>query len=305
MAACDGVGSSGSSTVESRNRPVFTYASDMFARLVPVVLLAAVAPSWADPAPMSAGALPGPTVSAEVALVREELTIVVGRKSAPVHAVLWLENGPNPQAFEVGFPCDPSLDPGVAGLECKSRVAVKIDGKKIAVRLKKTGKGKHWIWPMKFAAGQKVKVEVDYKAPLRNDRYDTPFNGMGTLHYRLQTGASWAGPIKELEMRVEIPSDALVAIFPAGYQRQRGVVTWSLRDVEPSSDLAIITHPMYLGRPPAENAKEWATPKTTDELVEYATWFHGVALKKLGLPAPVEAETRRCIAESIKLMQTP
>jgi hypothetical protein len=277
----------------------------MILRAAAAAVLFFAAPALADPSPMATGAVPAPAESVDVALVREELGIVVGMKAAQVRAVLWLENGPAARALEVGFPCDASLDPGVAGLECRTPISVRVDGKKIAVRMRKARPDGHWTWPMRFAAGQKVRVEVEYRAPLRNDRYTQPFDGLGTLHYRLRTGAAWAGPIKELEMRVEIPTDALVAILPAGYRRAKGVVTWSLRDVEPDTDLAIFVHPMYLGRPRAQTAADWAKAPTADKLVEYAGWFHEVALAKLGLPAPAPEDVRRCVAESAALLAEP
>jgi hypothetical protein len=257
----------------------------------------------ADPAPMAVGALPGPTETTNVTLVREELTIVVQKKDALVTAVLWLENDATPRTLPVGFPCEAGLDPGVVGLDCKAKITVKVDGKKVFVKQQKTSpEMKFWIWPMRFAAGQKVKVEVTYKAPLHNDRYETPVNGMGALHYRLRTGATWAGTIKELEMRVEMPSDAIVSIQPAGYTRQKNVVSWSLKDVEPTTDVALTTHPMYLGRARDKVAADWKIAETADELVRFAGWFHDVALKKLELPAPNEADVRKTIAESAALL---
>lgn len=256
---------------------------------------------------MSAGGLPAPATSTTVALAREELAIDVDLKSAAVKAVLTLENRGPATRLEVGFPCASGVEPGVAALDCKTPVAVAIDGKKVAAKLRKTRGGKHWMWPMQLAADSRVSLTVSYRSRLYNDRYDTPFFGMGILHYRLATGASWAGPIGELEMRVDLPTDALVHIAPAGYTREHGRVTWKLAGVEPAEDLAITLHPMYVGRaavsPDARRRVAGEMRKELPELVRYGLWFHDVAGKKLGLPAPVEADVRACVEQSIALME--
>jgi hypothetical protein len=294
------------------------------ASLLATLLFAAGA--RADPQPMSAGALPVPAASTTVALAREELTIDVATTAATVKAVLTLENRGPATRLDVGFPCEGGLDPGVAGLECKTRIAVQVDGQRVPVKLRKTGGGRHWMWPMRLAADSRVSLVVSYRSRLQNDRYQTPFFGMGTLHYRLATGASWAGPIGELEMRVDMPTDALVHIAPPGYTREHGRVSWKLSGVEPDQDLAITVHPMYLGRAAAgvraadraafaaaidEGAVDREVlagvaaemRKELDDLVAYAGWFHGVAGRKLGLPAPVAADVRACVEASIALME--
>jgi hypothetical protein len=275
---------------------------------------------------MSAGGVPFATTSTTVALAREALTIDVRPTAATVRADMTLENrGPAAQ-LDVGFPCDVGLEPGVAGLECKTPLRVEIDGKKVKPRLKKTQGGRHWMWPMRFAADSRVSLVVSYRTRLVNDRYDTPFYGMGILHYRLATGASWAGPIGELTMRVDMPTDALVHIAPGGYIREHGRVEWKLTDHEPKEDLAITVHPMFLGRAAAGvraadretfaaaiargEVKKDALKKVAaemreenDELIRFATWFHDVAGKKIGLPAPVESDVRACVEQSIALIE--
>ena len=275
---------------------------------------------------MSAGGLPAPATSTTVALAREELSIEVDLTSAAVKAVLTLENRGPATRLDVGFPCESGVDPGVAALDCKTPISVAIDGKKVTTKLRKTRDGKHWMWPMRLAADSRVSLTVSYRSRLHNDRYATAFFGMGILHYRLVTGASWAGPIGELEMRVDLPTDALVHIAPAGYTREHGRVTWKLAGVEPAEDLAITVHPMYLGRAAGGiRAKDRAVfaaaiaagevekdalrgvagemRKELPELVRYGLWFHDVAGKKLGLPAPAEADVRSCVEQSIALME--
>ena len=262
-------------------------------RAATTALLLVAGTAAADPMPMSAGDAPAPSTSTEIALAREELTLDVTRSEARVKAVLHLENGGPATQLTVGFPCDAGADPGLAGLDCKTKIRVLVDGKGVTPKRKKTV----WVWPMKLAAGQKVDVEVSYASKLRNDRYESPFSGMGTLYYRLATGARWAGPIHELRMRVNLPTDAIAHITPAGYTREHGAVIWDLRDVEPDRDLALLFHPMYFGRPGAELRKD------VDEIVRFATFFQEVARGKLGLPAPTEAEVRATVEESAKLME--
>jgi hypothetical protein len=276
----------------------------------------------ADPMPMSAGDVPAPSSSTEIALAREELTIELTRKAAEVTAVLFLENRGAATSLPVGFPCDAGEDPGMLGLDCKTRIAVRVDGKKVAAKKK----GAHWVWPMRFTEGQKVKLEVSYASRLRNDRYENAFMGMGTLYYRLATGARWAGPIGELSMRVHLPTDAIAHITPPGYRREHGAVIWELAAHEPDQDVALLFHPMYFGR------AAWALPANTraemlqkiqkgdfkrdkllaaarehreriDEIVRFAEFFQDVARKKLGLPAPTAAEVRATVEESVKLME--
>jgi hypothetical protein len=291
-----------------------------------LVAIVCSATARADPQPMSAGGLPAPATSTTVALAREELVIEVNTTSAEVTAALMLDNRGPATRLEVGFPCERSVDPGVAALDCRTPITVTVDGKKVATRLRTTKGGKHWMWPMRFAADSRVSLQVSYRARLYNDRYQTPFFGMGILHYRLATGASWAGPVGELIMRVDLPTDALVHIAPGGYVREHGRVTWKLSEVEPSQDLAITVHPLYLGRAAAgvrasDRAAYVAALASGDvkkevllgvagemkkelaQLVEYAGWFNDVAGKKLGLPRPDEGETRTCLEQSIALME--
>jgi hypothetical protein len=127
-------------------------------------------------------------------------------------------------------------------------------------------------------------------------------------------------------MTVEMPTDALVHIAPAGYTREHGRVEWKLTDYEPRDDLAITVHPMYLGRAAAgvraDDRASFAAAiakgevkkdalrkaagemrKETAELVRFASWFHDVAGKKIGLPAPAEADVRACVEQSIALIE--
>jgi hypothetical protein len=275
-------------------------------RILPALLLLHSVAATADPLPMSAGALPAPTQSSQVALVREDLRVRVSAAKAHVSARLRLANGDaRATSLLVGFPCEAGLHPGVAGLDCKTRIAVRVEGKKLTPKRK----GNHWVWPMRFSAGQAIDVEISYDARLRNDRYKDPFLGMAVLHYRLTTGAAWAGPIGALTMQVEVPTEAILHISPPGYTRDKGQIRWELENHEPSEDVAILFHPVYLGRYANARTPEQRTHLAAEmrgkvpDLVRAAKRLHAVTGKELGLPDPREEEVQRVIEDSARLIE--
>jgi hypothetical protein len=273
-----------------------------FVMLVMLVMLVG-GPAAGDPRPMSAGATPAPLGSTRIRIAREDLAIELDRQAAAVRALLLLENLGPATRLVVGFPCDRSLDPGIAGLECKTRLAVKVDGQKQAISRKRS----HWVWPMSFTAGQRREVEVTYRAPLRNDRYERPYNGMAALHYRLVTGAEWAGPIGELRMRVTMPTDAIIHITPAGYTRERGRISWDLRDHEPATDVAIFFHPRFLNRKDATPEERRALAQDLRaELGEMRDWMkilHRVTREAIVAPAPTDEELAAVVEASARLYE--
>jgi hypothetical protein len=266
----------------------------------------------ADPRPMSAGAQPAPTTSTEIAVAREDLTIRVIGREARVNARLRLRNLGATARTLVGFPCERGLERGVLALDCKTRITVKIGGKKVRT----TRKGKHWVWRLRLAAGAETDLEVSYRARLRNDNYKNPVAGMGLLHYRLTTGAAWAGPIGELRMRVELPTEAVLFIAPAGYKRERGVIEWKLRDVEPTHDVAILVQPFYSsrylravdseGERRATELRKLATDMKRDpeRLAKTAQTLLRALGTGLGLPAAPADEIAKTAAESIRIIES-
>lgn len=257
----------------------------------------------ADPRPMSAGAVPWPGERTEVRIAREVLTIELDRKAAAVKALLTLENKGEATRLQVGFPCDGSPEPGVTGLECRTRIAVLVDGKKQAVKRK----GAHFVWPMRFAPGQKVELEVSYRSPLRNERYQEPFRGMMALHYRLVTGAEWAGPIGELSVEVRLPTDALLHVTPAGYTRERGRLRWRLEEYEPKGDLALLFHSRLLGRPDATPEERQAIARELREAKgEVRSWvelFQRLLGEAVVIPPPSDEEVLATLEASAKLYE--
>lgn len=215
--------------------------------------IAAWSAARADPHPMSAGANAVPAQKkVEVGIEREDLRIVVRERDVDVRADLVLANLGPAQELDVGFPCERPGNESIAQLDCRTRIAVRVDGKpvKVAMRRRPVVKGRpggdgDWVWRMRFAPAQKTRLEVRYTAALRNDRYgNKPLAGMFAVHYRLITGAEWAGRIGRLDMRVELPREGIMAISPAGYRRSPGLVEWSLEGYSPSDDVIIIFDPM-------------------------------------------------------------
>ena len=77
--------------------------------------------------------------------------------------------------------------------------------------------------------------------------YPHGVDGRFALHYRLITGAEWAGTIGVLDVRVTSPAAVLAYIAPNGYTRSRRVVEWHLRDYEPSTDVLLFFEPGLVG----------------------------------------------------------
>lgn len=262
----------------------------------------------AGPRPMTAGALP--TTSAEIAVVHEDLTIRVIGNEARVDARLRLRNlGAATAKTLVGFPCERGLELGVLALDCKSKIAVKVGGKPVRA----AQKNKHWVWWLPLTSRAETDLEVSYRARLPDDK--NPMAGL-LLHYRLTTGAAWAGPIAELDVRVELPTEAVMSIAPAGYKREPGVIEWKLRDNEPTRDLAILVNPFYSGR--YLSAVKSSSDRRATELRKLAidmkrdparlvkttsTLLHALGTG-LGLPAASADEIAATAAESIRMIET-
>jgi hypothetical protein len=199
----------------------------------------------ADPHPMASGATPSPATESTVAMTAETLTIDIGLRHADVTAAVTLENPGAATKLFVGFPCSKGDDVGHVDVPCKVKLAITANGKKVKVaKTKPTKTGGFWLWQMKMAAGEKVELVVKYKAPLLNDRYDTPGFGMGIFTYRLTTGARWAGAIGKLNITVNHLTEALWFVSPSGGKREPGRITWTLDNHEPTEEVVIIPQPM-------------------------------------------------------------
>jgi hypothetical protein len=295
---------------------------------VPSVVLAVVGVVWstaalADPHPMSSGANPAPTTDAEVAMVAETLAIDIGPRTASVNAAVTLENRGAATSLVVGFPCATGPDAGAVDPPCKLPVKVTANGKKVRVSRKKASKTlSHWLWTLKLAAGEKLELVVSYRAPLVNERYSVPADGMGLFAYRLTTGARWAGPIGTLQITVDHLHDALLFVSPPGYTREAGRITWKLTDHEPTEEVVLIPYPR-IGNwlADAAGAKTSAELRTkvaagdvdkaklealVKEMADGAelidTWLPTIT-RISGVPMPARERVTAAIAESIALVE--
>lgn len=280
----------------------------------------------ADPAPMSSGASPAPVDDAQVAMLTEDLAISMGVATADVVADMMLENQGPATALVVGFPCATGDDAGLIDVPCRTKITVKVDGKKTRVTRRKgdTADTSHWTWKLKLADHQKVRLVVSYRAPLINDRYTAPAKGIGMFSYRLTTGARWAGPIGKLTIKLDHMNDALLFISPPGFQRTPGQITWSLDNYEPTAEVLYMPVPgphQLLGKTAAEvgkrlaqgDFKKRAIDDEIDQLQRYAgpdpqghdyldDWLE--IISSLGkLPRPALADARAITAGSIDLLK--
>jgi len=301
-----------------------------FAALAWLAVVAHATAAHADPMPMTAGAQPVPAANSQIALELEDLRMDVGYHQVEVRARFRFRNGGPARTLRVGFPCAPELEGPMSTLYCKAPLKVRVEGRPVKVRrLQPAERGHEWhfVWSMHFAAEQRVELDLRYTAPLVNERYGgLPLSGMALLHYRLATGARWAGPIRQLEIEVRLPLETLVHAWPAGYERSPGRLKWRLKDVEPDHDLAIFTYPMANGAfLSALRAKSAAAAHRALEggtyngkrmlavaarmqgglgrLPEQVAFFARISAKGRQLRMPPGDEVLACARESIQVLQ--
>lgn len=291
----------------------------MRAAIALLALCAAAAPAAADPHPMASGANPAPADSTQVAMTKEDLRIALTRTTADVVATITLENRGPATSMLVGFPCATGDAAGQIDVPCKTPVTVTLRGKKVKViRKRESASASHWIWPMRLAAGEQVPLVVRYRAPLINERYSVPTDGMGVFTYRLTTGARWAGPIGSLQITVDHLNDALLFVSPAGYRREPGRITWSFTDHEPTEEVIVmpLPHPQVqvAGKTAAEVkarldagdvAKE-NLEEVIEELGRGGEWMErwpSMIAPLGGVPAPTREQVEQSVAESIELLK--
>lgn len=208
------------------------------------LLLLAPLASFADPLPLVAGTQLQALSKTTVKMLKEDLLIELTGNMLKVRATfLFKNNGPR-TSLPVGFPCEPT-DDEVAGMNCKSALKVAVKDRRTIPPLKTVENyGTCWVWNMEFQADEEVRLDLDYSAPIVNDRYSIPLGGIYFVYYPLRTGANWDGPIGELAIHVRMPVETIVQITPKGYTRTPGLIEWCLKDVEPAEDLFIILDPL-------------------------------------------------------------
>jgi len=221
----------------------------------------------------------------------------------------------------IGFPCAIGDAAGQIDVPCKVPITVTARGKAVKPKLVKAKTGSHWEWPMAFAADEQVELVVAYRAPLVNERYSVPAQGMGIFTYRLTTGALWAGKIGKLDITVNHMHEALLYVAPAGYKREAGRLTWSLTDYEPDEEVIVIPQPMsgfeLAARLGAKSAAELRTKLDAGDFAkadverviadmkrdgeELDHWLPLIS-RLGGVPAPAKARVTATIDESLKVL---
>ena len=250
----------------------------------------------------------------EAAIAREDLDIRLGLRDVAVDARLLIENRGPARAFDVGFPCVEKVDAAVTTLACRTRPRVEVDGRTVAARLRWSrerpvagrGRAGDWVWRMSLREQARVTLRVRYVSRLVNDRYDIPFHGLALLHYRLTTGAAWAGTIGELHMRLDTPSDAIADIAPEGYARSPRRITWDLRDVEPNEDLIVRYHFLVLGMDLDDPRRRTQAVETlrrdgADEMLR----FYQLLERHYHIPVPPRERVERTLAETLRMYEAP
>lgn len=282
--------------------------------LVAVALTLGAPAADADPRPMTSGGHLRPLEDVPVALDRETLTIAVELRAVKVTAALTLKNrGDEPADFRAAFPCLTNREGkgvvGVYDLGCRTRPTVRIGKKKLRARKLTPGKvaESYWAWPMSLAAGETVELVVSYSLPLVNENYGTPAHGLAALAYKLVTGATWAGPIRELNIELRLPHAAVAWIAPAGYQRQPGVIRWTLKDVEPAEDLVVFVAPGPFqdlgGDAEARHARAARLREGGERLHDFVGFFRKLYGDHYVLREPTPAEVRAVVEASAALLE--
>ena len=169
-----------------------------------------------------------------LALVREELTIDVGRSTAAVEARLVLLG--STEARELGFPI--GGEPSAVGFE-----AVVIEhGQPKAVLVARKGEpgllpvgeaSENWdiAVPERVLGGRGSELVVRYRQPARD-----------SVRYVLRSGAYWAGAIRTFVARVNDPGRRVTRAWLDGLppvSRSDSALLWKLEDYEPQDALTL------------------------------------------------------------------
>ncbi|MBI2921628.1 MAG: hypothetical protein HYY18_11150 [Planctomycetes bacterium] len=234
--------------------------------ITPLFLLASIVRADIAPDPLGSGMTPQPRgAEVPVALASEVVDLVLSKDRLSVKATFQMENLGAETAFEVGFPT--SYDDDLKDF------AVEAGGRKLAASLaeKQTNYGHktvtdYWlVWPMKFAAGEKMTVVVTYWVEPNEDYFDirggsssgwdVRFGGEEALErmnrrssgYILKTGAPWKGPIGsavvKLTLEDGLTSAHLRDLSPAPASREAARVVWKFESFEPAEDIAFGFNP--------------------------------------------------------------
>lgn len=219
------------------------------------------------PDPLGSGMTPRPRDGeVTVAMASEVVDLALSKDRLDVKATFEMENSGAETAFEVGFPTSYADD--------LKDFAVEAGGKKIAFTHaeKQVDGGLHevteyWlVWPMKFAAGEKITVVVTYWVRpndlgvwIGNESssdWDVRFGGEKELErmgrrasgYILRSGAPWKGPIGSAVVKLTLgdglTSAHLREVSPAPASSEAGRVEWKFESFEPTKDIRLTFNPV-------------------------------------------------------------
>lgn len=213
-----------------------------------------------NPVPRDVIAL-GPVLKTTVAMDAEVVIIEVHSDHADVHARFSMRNtGCLPTALEVGFPGAARASSWTleeilewAG-PLLGNFKASVDGKAVKAICKQppgtepTSTGFSmvagwYLWPMRFAAGEKKEVVVSYRIPTKDVNY-TPEGILKRrkFTYILKTGAGWAGPIGSA--RIVVRFSALTPAHvtrtaPPPTRRKKKSLEWEYKRFEPEADIVL------------------------------------------------------------------
>jgi len=182
-----------------------------------------------------------PLRSASIEMTYEDLRIYLndGRKIS-VEAEFLFKNPGNEENVLVGFPVNSNV------IDFKTYVngkLVKVDKKP---GIKNTNESidrypTYFVWPVIFKKNGTtiIRNTYSYKPTLQAIPYEDTI-----ADYILKTGATWKGPIRQLDISIylgEISPDFVVfrGITPAGFVSNESSIEWHLLDYEPSENIRI------------------------------------------------------------------
>jgi hypothetical protein len=176
-----------------------------------------------------------------IRMVTERVVIDMDTAKAEVDCLFHFKNEGPATTVRMGFPESGGGDVDVDNPEGFTYFNTWVDGRRVPARIEGMEKGpaewSRWrVKSVKFASGQTRLVRVRYSAPLGNS-----VGGNCGFSYRLDTGASWKGPIGRVDIIARLrnfPKYWTVTGGPAGFRRYPSGFSWHWENLEPGAKLA-------------------------------------------------------------------
>lgn len=236
-----------------------------------IAILAGI-PSVADDGgvyTIAGGAVSLMTSHPSVRMVNEIVTIRMTAKSVKVHCEFLFRNEGKACTVKMGFPEDYASNGEAGSLGRLHGFRSSVDGRPVHCKYKRgklvsddtrqSEKQRSWyVKDVAFGAGQTRTVTDDYTTDLgvAASAGETEYQESRSFTYILRTGASWKGPICTARIIVDttrVPVDRYnLAFSPKGFEIAKGIVSWTLTNVEPKQDISID----LVARYPKLNGKE-------------------------------------------------